>query len=139
MVRSFRVTSEIVAAAQHRRLWLTKLARYFLRFVSRSDHPILCPQLQIEALCVLKSRQSGVKPKAVHFVLVGSARVEDGHSDSLHELSMTEEHNRAGLVGQTAQPAQRYLGTSEQRGETLHTWPVAIHRVGGVPVVLDVG
>jgi hypothetical protein len=52
---------------------------------------------------------------------------------------MTEEHNCAGLLEQTAQSAQSYRGASDQGDETLRTRPVAIHRVGGVPVVIDVG
>ena len=80
-----------------------------------------------------------MEPKASHFVLVGRGRVAGGDSDGLHELSMGEEQNRAVLVGETSQPAQRDLCTSEQRGKTLCTWSVAVGRVGALPIGLDVG
>src|ERR1035437_5363384 len=114
-------------------------AHYFFRFVSWLDHPTFCQQLQIESLGVVKRWQSRVEPKAAHLVLIGSSWVEHGHSDGLHKLSVTEEDHRAGLVGQTAQPAQRNFRTTEQGDETLRAWSVAIDRVGSVPVVLDVG
>ena len=115
------------------------LAYDFFRFVSWQDRPTFCQQLQIEPLDVLKSWESRIEPKAAHLVLIGSAGIEHGHSDGLHKLAVTEEHDRAVLVGQAAQPAQRNFRASEQGDETLRAWFVAIDRVGGVPVVFDVG
>jgi len=128
-----------IAAAQFRRFGLGTLAYDLFRFVSWLDRPTFCQQLQIEPLGVLKSWQFGVEPKAAHLVLIGSAGIEHGHSDGLHELAVTEEDHRAGLVGQTSQPAQRNFRASEQGDETLRAGSVAIDRIGGVPVVLDVG
>src|ERR1035438_5321912 len=114
-------------------------AHYFFRFVSWPDRPTVCQQLQIESLGVVKRWQSRVEPKAAHLVLIGSAGIEHRHSDGLHELTVTEERNCCGLVVQTAQPSQSDFSASEQRNETLRAWSVAIHRVGGIPVVFDVG
>src|ERR1017187_1371024 len=107
--------------------------------VSWPDRPIFGQQLDIESLGVVKRWQSVVEPKSAHLVLIGNDGIEHRHSDGLHELTVTEERNCCGLVVQTAQPSQSYFRASEQRNETLRAWSVAIHRVGGIPVIFDVG